>query len=222
MFARFSINYQQIGRKTKREMFNFKNKECQQKFFELTDNSTKFASCFREENGTFIQQSNKFMKQSKSAFHQCFKKIRISNKTNIQKPDIVLQLLETKTKLQMFLKSAKTEVSKQFAEAKICDIEDKITQFCSTKNVKIINEQLGQINTLNGSISQIGIWKVKSKLLPRPVDPPMAKRDFAGNLITGVAPLKQLYLDTYVHRLRHREIREELKDLYCLKTELWS
>ena len=70
---------------------------------------------------------------------------------------------------------------------------------------------------LNGSVSKVGIRKVKPKILP-----PMAKRDTAGNLITEVAPLKQLYLQTYIHRLRDREIRDELTDLFQLKTQPWA
>ena len=33
MFAQFSIKYKEIGLKTKREIFNFKNAECQKKVF---------------------------------------------------------------------------------------------------------------------------------------------------------------------------------------------
>ena len=64
--------------------------------------------------------------------------------------------------------------------------------------------------------------KIRSKLFPQISDPPMAKKDDKGNLITAVQPLKKLYLDTYVHRLRHRPIREELHDLFKLKNYLWE
>ena len=63
---------------------------------------------------------------------------------------------------------------------------------------------------------------MKTKLLPTKYDPPQAKKDVAGNLITAVAPLKKLYLSTYIHRLRHRPIREDLKELFVLKNQLWE
>ena len=35
-------------------------------------------------------------------------------------------------------------------------------------------------------------------------------------------PLKNLYLKTYVHRLRPRLIRDVLQDLFLLKNDLWA
>ena len=66
------------------------------------------------------------------------------------------------------------------------------------------------------------MWKLKAKLLPRPRDPPMAKNDLHGNLITTKGALKKLYLDTYVYRLRNREMKSDFKDILELKTLLWS
>ena len=50
----------------------------------------------------------------------------------------------------------------------------------------------------------------------------MAKMDKYGNFITTEGPLKKLYLDTYVERLQHRKMNEEFKDLFKLKSLLWS
>ena len=50
----------------------------------------------------------------------------------------------------------------------------------------------------------------------------MAKRDSKGNLITSPLLLKKLYMDTYKERLRSREMKPELADIYCLKSELWD
>ena len=50
----------------------------------------------------------------------------------------------------------------------------------------------------------------------------MAKRDKNGNLITSPNLLKKLYLDTYKERLKSREMKPELLDLYFLKSELWD
>ena len=64
--------------------------------------------------------------------------------------------------------------------------------------------------------------RVKQKLIPKSRDPPTAKRDESGNIITSPNLLKKLYLDTYVHRLRHRKIKPELETLKILKEELWE
>ena len=98
----------------------------------------------------------------------------------------------------------------------------KIQKITSEKNAKDMNEQVRQFQTPDGSFSQTGMWKLKSKLLPRQTDPPMAKADTEGNLITGTGALKQLYSKTYVDRLSHRQIKPEFKEIYELKTSLWA
>ena len=50
----------------------------------------------------------------------------------------------------------------------------------------------------------------------------MAKRNESGILVTSPNLLKNLYLQTYKHRLRQREIKPELMDVYFLKMELWK
>ena len=64
--------------------------------------------------------------------------------------------------------------------------------------------------------------EIKKPTLSKPDGPPMAKRDSNGNLITAPNLLKKLYLETYKDRLRNREMKPELTDLYCLKSELWK
>ena len=77
-YAKFNLKYQEIRCRTKREIFNFKNTECQQKFYEVTQNTHKLSSCFGP-GGNFLDQSSKFFKTLDGTFHQCFKKIRIKN-----------------------------------------------------------------------------------------------------------------------------------------------
>ncbi len=66
------------------------------------------------------------------------------------------------------------------------------------------------------------MWKLKKKLCPRGNDPPMAKNDQEGNLVTSTSGLKKLYTENYQHRLRQRKIKPDLLDIYNLKTELWE
>ena len=50
----------------------------------------------------------------------------------------------------------------------------------------------------------------------------MAKLNEKGMLITSPNLLKELYLRTYKHRLRQREMKEEYMDIFFLKNELWE
>ena len=85
-----------------------------------------------------------------------------------------------------------------------------------------MKEYVSNINTLEGTFSQAGLWKLKKRLCLTTTDPPMAKRDEKGNLISSPLALKQLYLDTYSKRLAHREMKPEYMDIYFLKSELWK
>ena len=47
------------------------------------------------------------------------------------------------------------------------------------------------------SFSNLGMWKLKNKLWPKERDPPMAKFDERGNLLSCPEGLKKLYLRHY-------------------------
>ena len=63
---------------------------------------------------------------------------------------------------------------------------------------------------------------MKRKLCPSNNDPPVAKLGSSGNLVSAPKALKQLYLDTYKNRLKHRDIKPELQEIFVLKTKLWE
>ena len=61
------------------------------------------------------------------------------------------------------------------------------------------------------------------KVFPKNNPPlPVAKRNTSGQIITNPDILKTLYLDTYVHRLRHRPINPEFIELKQLKETLFD
>ena len=74
----------------------------------------------------------------------------------------------------------------------------------SDTNANRITEQISQLCGPEGKFSQSGVWKLKNKLCPQSTNPPMAKKDIDGNLVTSPSKLKSLYLETYKYRLRHR------------------
>ena len=67
------------------------------------------------------------------------------------------------------------------------------------------------------------MWAIKKKVFPKnPPNLPVAKKDIHGRVITSHAELKKLYLETFVHRLRYRPIREEYSELLLKKEELFE
>ena len=64
---------------------------------------------------------------------------------------------------------------------------------------------------------------IKEKLAPKNViDPPAAKKDASGNLITDRNSIENLYLETYRARLTPNKISEDLVELKSLKEYLFS
>ena len=127
-----------------------------------------------------------------------------------------------KNELKIILLNSNNEIEKTEAEEKLKETEKCLTEKFSAKFAEIIKEQTKQIGTLEGKFSQVGFWKIKKKLCPQGADPPMAKLNEKGLLITSPNLLKDLYLRTYKHRLRQREMKEEYMDIFFLKNELWE
>ena len=67
----------------------------------------------------------------------------------------------------------------------------------------------------------IGMWDLQRKIFPKnPPNLPTAKIDVEGKIVTSHRDLQKLYLDTFVHRLRHRPIKEDYAEVFVLKEQL--
>ena len=113
-----------------------------------------------------------------------------------------------------------TNGSKVF-KAKIFEVENKISEKIGTQNANIVRDYINSMS-IEGKFSQIGMWKLKNRLIPKDVDPPMGKYDEFGNVITAPEALKALYLSHYVKRLEHRVIAEKYAENYEKKMFLWQ
>ena len=91
------------------------------------------------------------------------------------------------------------------------------------KNRALIIGQISGMSDPSGNLSQLNMWKVKQKVCPKfDIDPPVAKVDSQGNLISNHEELKTLYVDTYKHRLRHRNMNANFHYLKELKENLFE
>ena len=222
LFAEFSLTFSRKQSVTRCEMFDFKNTESLAKYKELTNDSEKLRNCF-DGNVPPKTAFDRFFKQLNNTFHRTFKKIRIRSKTvNAVGGNQIDKKMQEKTELEKVMISSNCEKETKAAKNKLDQVEIEIYEILSEKNAKIVSDQVACLDTLDGSFNQIGMWKVKNKLCPKPRDPPTAKKDEKGNLITAPAALKKLYLQTYKTRLEHRKISERYQDLRDLKNELWD
>ena len=64
---------------------------------------------------------------------------------------------------------------------------------------------------------------MKKILAPKnTIEPPAAKQDLSGNLITDLDNLEDLYVKTYIERLKPNKIEPQLKNLEKLKEYLFQ
>ena len=104
------------------EIFNFKNKENQELFYEETNKSDKLSSSFSP-NRCFEHNAKIFMKNLKSTFHLCFDKIRITDGIKRQYGESTMQgLLSLKIELNKYLLNGSCLIGRKIAEEKLKEI----------------------------------------------------------------------------------------------------
>ena len=180
---------------SREEFFDFKNRNSQVLFKDLTTNTTVFSECFKNDL-KFEEQASKWKKLLDEYFHKAFRKVRISNKNKTKSSNI-----------QELIQKRKNLKKQNVPEETIEEIEDKIAEFCQEANRNKVMENFNEVDGADGNIAHHGIWNVKRKIFPKIKPPlPVGKKNLKGQLITNHEELKDLYLDTFKHRLRHRPI----------------
>ena len=209
----------QKRRQERKEIFNFKNQECQEVFFNITSETSDLTGCFKNDFN-FQVQAQKWNKTLNGMFHKSFRKIRVTD--NKSKPDKVTDLLEKRKQLKREMASCQVENEKEDLQKQLDEVDVTLANECEERNRQKVFDNFGDITGSKGNVNNNGIWKVKKKIFPKNITAvPTAKKDVNGMLVTNPDLLKKLYLDTYHHRLRNRPIRPDLKeDLFQLRLKL--
>ena len=91
-------------------------------------------------------------------------------------------------------------------------VEEEISQMSSEENRNVVMNNFKSLSNVDGSTNNMGIWNIKKKVFPKNAEAlPFAKKDVTGKVVSSQKELKQLYLDIFTHRLRHRPIRSDFK-----------
>ena len=188
-------------------MVNLKNKECQIKFKDLTDKTNILTDAFNDYDDLNTCTEN-FIKNLNRCIRLCFKKIRVTEKTN--------QEIETLFNQRRILRNKKDAQSKNDLEK----VEQNLAELCAKQNYEKIKEEIDNINCDEGGINSGHLWKLKKKISPKCRDPPTAMLDDDDNIVTGEKALEKLALKTYKKRLENRKINDSLKGLQNDKEEL--
>ena len=172
------------------EIFNFKNKEGQDKFKMMTSTTTEFTDIFNNEDDINLC-TRKFLRCLNRYIRKCFNKIRITNRHN----KVIEELFEKRKSL----KNKKDDKSKHELEI----VENHLADLCAKTNFEKIKEEIKGIKPDEGGVNSSKLWKLKKKLNPKCRDPPTAMVDDDGNLITSAKGLEDLALKTYSRRLEN-------------------
>ena len=226
MIAEFEI---EIKRKkpSREEMFNLRNRDCQEAFKNATEVNPELIKCF--ENDLPIEvQSRKWMKNFNSVLHQSFRKVRIVNTNKKKKENLKMKsMLNERIQMRQDLKTVNiTEEMKDKIELRIRQIEEdmekEITEEYQKEVIEIMRE-LGGSEEGTGGDRRNKMWKLLKKNYPKILTAlPVGKKDRNGNIITNHEGLKHLYLQTYINRLRNRPIKSGFEEIKKMKTELFE
>ena len=203
------------------EIYNLRNKVCQEVFRKETENNQDLLKCFTSK----LPLEKQFIKWKRIFDHiisKCFRKIRITQKrANTVTDNLLTERLKLKSQIKL---SEVDEEMKENVKQQINRIEDEIGENAVKENFMVIAETVKElgVDDINGS-GRKKIWNLLKKKFPKNSHAvPVGKKDSNGCLITNHEQLKHLYLKTYRQRLRNRPIKEKLQDIKEHKTELFE
>ena len=181
MIGKFNLTFSRRKANPRIEMFDFKNKESQAAFLEETSATNNLSASFTAER-SFLHNSNIFLHNLNYTFHTCFKKIRITKgvKNKYGEPSLQ-ELLKLKSDQKLSIISCKENEVKDRLLENLNETEKMLTDKFAAKTAEMVKEQVNQMTIGEGKFSHTGFWKIKKKFSPRPLDPPMAKKDENGH-----------------------------------------
>ena len=202
-------------RPQRHELWNFKNKEAQQKFKTLTSETEDFSNCF-ENNLPVLKQIENWRNIFEMHCKKAFKKVRITNK-KYQKPfpaeiTKIINLRNDLVKIDDIKNADDIEALNQ----EISDKEAEINRNKIFKLFESYSEDPANINTPE-------MWKTMNKIWPKfGSTKPTARKNHHGRIVSAPHELKSLLGKEYKERLRTRPIRPDLQGLEVRRKEIFQ
>ena len=158
------------------ELFNFKDKECQQIFKSVTSKTEDFTSCFSNDL-PLVSQIENWRGVLKSYCGRSFKKIRIKKRRVLKAISPTISNLINKRNLL---------TQKGESQVKINDLNEIISDFEAKENRKIIMENFKYFSDNPESVNLSQMWKIVKKLWPKcGTTLPTAKKNHRGKIVSG-------------------------------------
>ena len=211
IISKLALTWNKISQTSRLELFNLKNRACQEKFFEETSssNNKRELSLIFEEKEDLNSLAEKFMKKLDKVIHKCFRKIRISEKKDQEK--------ESLFKKWNMLK-AKDDVE---SRAELKKVEKELAEKYSEEYFQKIKDRTEGSSCEDGGLHPGSLWNLKKELFPQSRDPPTAMVDPEnGNLVTDDKNIQKIALKTYTKRLENKPIKKNLENVKEAKEKL--
>ena len=139
----FSVSWNAKVKMDRTEIFNLRNTECQEKFFEYTNNSNVLTRCLIHKD---VKHGGKlWITNLKYIILQNFKRIRVNRKRN-KDDDEICKLIEQ---------------SRLGGDQERNLIEQKVAHKIFEKNRKTIIEQFAGMVDTSSNLSRVKMWKIK-------------------------------------------------------------
>ena len=71
-------------------------------------------------------------------------------------------------------------------------------------------------------VNRLNMWRLKRRICPKNIEPPMSKKNADGKLISTPKELRNLYRETYQYRLRQRDINSDFQEVEIMKNFLFN
>ena len=193
------------------EMFNFKSSVGLSTFKFILDTENSLSECFNNNDDCETQVENWCIKFNK-ILQRSFRKVRITDKQKETPTSILF------TKRAELIQKSKKDRNNTEILAEIEAIEDELATLVAKENRDKIFETFAKLDQSEEESFSNGLWKLKKRSFPKKgATVPAAKRDITGRTITDPNGLKQLYKETFTHRLRSRPSKKSTADLYELQ-----
>ena len=221
-----NVNWEnQVADKSERvEIYDFSNKDAFRNFIETTQINSDLDECFTNVDNDLNEECYEWVSKINTIIKTCFKKIRIKKKPaqNINMKHLFDQkenVIELLTKAEEVNDdSESSRINKELEEIIL-----QISEACAEDNKRAISKLSSFVSDPTENFNQAKVWKVKKKLIPNnTAEPPSAKRDEYGNLITEKEQIKKLLVRNYQERLSPNQIEKESEELQELKECLFS
>ena len=196
----FRLEWSNSDRKERVEVFNMKNKECQQIFKEHTSQTNKLSVVF-DSDDDINAQTKKFIKLLNKCIYKCFRKVKVSNSKETEYEKLYAKWVRTKEKDDRDGKKEADKLEKELADKYADKIYDQI------------KDEIEGLNCEEGGKNGSQLWKkLTKKLNPRYQEPPVAMKDDMGNILTSKEDILTNTVKHYKKVLANRDIKEGMEE----------